>query len=250
MTSLRTRTMSPLGSIAALLLACATSCRSSTDDGATFVPPATSTVNAAASGARPTRTPDAPPVAPVADGQLLASIGSLAPDFELPDLEGRPVRLSRFRGKMIVLEWFNPACAAVVYAYGEGELREMKARHASNGIVWLAINSTAPDESGADLALNQQFAAQHQLSLPILMDPTGVVGRSYGARTTPQMFVINERGVLVYAGALDNAPGGRTESLSTKTNYVEMAIADLRSGHAVIQGSTRPYGCEIKYARP
>jgi hypothetical protein len=126
----------------------------------------------------------------------------------------------------------------------------MKARHASTGIVGLSINSGAPDDPGAYIELNRQFVAAHHLDLPILLDPTGVVGRSYGARTTPQMFVINERGVLVYEGALDNAPRGRVQALATQTNYVENAIADLRSGHGVTQSVTRPYGCEIKYARP
>jgi peroxiredoxin len=236
--------------IAGVVLAFAPACRSGPENATEFAPPETTTVNASAAGARPARVQEAPTQPPLADGQVHAAIGEPAPDFDLLDLEGRRYKLSHFRGKMIVLEWFNPDCAAVVYAYGEGELREMKARHASNGIVWLTINSSAPGETGADLALNQQFVANHHLTQPILLDPTGVVGRSYGARTTPEMFVVNERGVLVYSGALDNAPRGRVQSLAQKTNYVEMAIADLRSGHAVTQTNTRPYGCEIRYARP
>ena len=236
--------------IAAVVLAFAPACRSAGSDTADFAPPEAATVNAAATPARPAHTQDTLAETPVADGQSHATIGEPAPDFELADLEGRRYKLSHFRGKMIVLEWFNPDCAAVVYAYGEGELREMRARHASNGIVWLTINSSPPGESGADLALNQQFVAAHHLSQPILLDPTGVVGRSYGARTTPEMYVVNERGVLVYSGALDNAPRGRVQSLAQKTNYVEMAIADLRSGHAVTQTTSRPYGCEIKYVKP
>jgi peroxiredoxin len=235
---------------AGVALALAPACRSGGSDTAEFAPPEASTVNASATPARPARTQDTLTDAPVADGRVHAEIGDPAPDFELADLEGRRFKLSHFRGKMIVLEWFNPDCAAVIYAYGEGELREMRARHASTGIVWLTINSTPPSEPGADLALNQQFAAAHHLTQPILMDPTGVVGRSYGARTTPEMFVVNERGVLVYAGALDNAPRGKVQSLAQKTNYVEMAIADLRSGHAVTQTTTRPYGCEIRYVKP
>jgi peroxiredoxin len=235
--------------LASVVVGCGLACRSGDAGSSQFAPPEASAVNASASGTRATRTQDQVAQAPIADGQLHAEIGQPAPDFDLTDLEGRRQKLSSYRGKMVVLEWFNPDCAAVVYAYGEGELREMKARHASTGIVWLSINSTAPGEPGAEIELNQQFAAAHHLDLPILMDPTGVVGRSYGARTTPQMFLVNERGVLVYAGALDNAPRGRVQALATKTNYVENAIADLRSGHGVTQTSTRPYGCEIKYAR-
>jgi len=238
--------------IATALLAFAPACRSAGEDASTFAPPqTTSTVNAAASPGRPLRTPDEVPVtAPESNGDAHAEIGAPAPDFELSDLEGHRQKLSRFRGKMVVLEWFNPTCADVLYAYGEGGLREMQARLATSGIVWLAINSAGPGDEGSDLALNQQFAAERHLPHPILLDPTGVVGRAYGARTAPHMFIINERGVLVYSGGLDNAPGGKVESRASKTNYIETAIADLRSGHAVIQSSTRPYGCEIKYARP
>ncbi len=236
--------------LASVVLALGPACRSGASGESQFAPPEANTVNASATGAHAARTQETVAQAPLPNGQLHADIGQPAPDFELLDLEGRHHKLSSYRGKMIVLEWFNPNCAAVIYEYGEGELREMKARHASTGIVWLAINSSAPDDPGADIEMNKQFVATHHLGLPILLDPTGAVGRSYGARTTPHLFIVNERGLLVYAGALDNAPRGRVEALATKTNYVENAIADLRSGHGVTQTSTRPYGCEIKYTRP
>jgi peroxiredoxin len=234
----------------ALVLACRTG-----GDGSSIVPGDANAVPAGAgttgADAMPlTRTQDAAPAIAIGDSERHAQIGEPAPDFELMDLWGRKHRLSAHRGKIVVLEWFNPVCPAVVYAYGEGEMREMKSLQASNGIVWLAINSTAPGEEGSDPKQNREFASARGLRMPILLDPTGAVGRAYGARVTPHMFVINERGLLVYQGALDNAPKGRVESLALKTNYVDMAIADLRSGHAVLKDSTRPYGCEIKYTRP
>jgi peroxiredoxin len=242
--------------LSAGILALACACRAGGEEQPHVVAPSGSAVpaavdvNAAADAEAAVRTQDAPPKIAVPDGEVRAELGQPAPDFELLDLYGRTHKLSSYRGKIVVLEWFNPACPAVVYAYGEGELREAKSRHASNGIVWLAINSGAPGEEGSDPAENRQFAAANRLRQPILLDPAGVVGHTFGARTTPHLFVINERGLLVYSGALDNAPRGRVESLAWKSNYVDNAIADLRSGHAVLKGTTRPYGCDIKYLHP
>lgn len=224
-------------------------CRSTAvDDGS--IPASASTITAAANEPRSSLRPVASVErGPVADGILRAGIGDVAPDFELFDLDGRPQRLSTHRGKIVVLEWFNPKCPVVKYAYDEGPLSEMKRRYAMTGIVWLAINSNAPGQEGSEPDDNRAFLAQRRLTTPVLLDPLGLVGRTYGARTTPHVFVVNERGVLVYSGALDNAPQGRVESAAAKTNYVETAISDLRSGHAVTTSSTRPYGCSIKYDR-
>jgi len=220
-------------------------CRSTGDDAGSR-DSAPSVVSASAAP----RTPaDAPPI-PVADGVNRAILGEIAPDFALPDVDGREHRLSKYRGKIVVLEWFNPNCRFVAYAYAEGPLREMHERYSAAGVVWLAINSISPEQAGADAATNRAFAAQHRLRTPILFDTTGVVGRSYGAKTTPHLFVINERGLLVYRGALDNAPLGRVESTASKINYVEAAIADLKSGHGVTMSDVRPYGSGVRYGRP
>jgi peroxiredoxin len=238
------------------MMALALACRSGGDGAARILPgdasavPAAADANGVSDAMAMPRTQDSAPAVALADAGRQAELGQPAPDFELQDLWGRKHKLSAYRGKIVVLEWFNPTCPAVVYAYGEGELREMKSLHVSNGIVWLAINSTAPGEEGSDPKQNREFAVARSLRTPILLDPSGAVGRAYGARSTPHMFVINERGLLVYQGALDNAPKGRVESLALKSNYVDMAIADIRSGHGVIKDSTRPYGCEIKYTRP
>ncbi len=179
-----------------------------------------------------------------------AELGETAPDFELADLAGRVHSLSRYRGKIVVLEWFDPQCPFVAYAYDEGPLAEMKTRQVASGIVWLTIQSTSPQRAEVASDMDREFAQSRHLRGPILLDRGGEVGRRFGARTTPHLFVVNDRGVLVYSGALDNAPMGRVERAATKTNFVEAALADLRSGHAVTTSSTRPYGSPIPYSRP
>lgn len=179
-----------------------------------------------------------------------AELGELAPEFELADLSGRAHSLARYRGKIVVLEWFDPQCPFVAYAYDEGPLAEIKTRQVASGTVWLTIQSTPLERATLAGDLCREFAQSRHLRGPILLDRRGELARRYGARTTPHLFVINERGVLVYSGALDNAPMGRVERASTKTNFVEAALADLRSGHAVTTSSTRPYGSPLPYTRP
>lgn len=240
------RTLRGLASTLALF-AFATGCHT-TDSGTEFMH---ATPVQASSGQRPSaKTGDEIAQAPVADGVVRAEIGELAPDFELADLDGRVQRLSKYRGKIVVLEWFNPECPFVAYSYDSGPLHEMQARYATTGVVWLAINSSPPAQEGSDPASNRAFAAERNLRIPILLDPAGVIGRTYAARTTPTLYIVNERGLLVYSGGLDNAPMGQVESASVRTNYVDVAISDLRSGHAVTTSSTHPYGTPIKYTRP
>ncbi len=191
----------------------------------------------------------ASPGAPVADGLSHAELGQPAPDFKLVDLEGREHKLSSYRGKIVVLEWFNPACPFVQYAYDKGPMREMRDQYATEGIVWLGINSGAPGTPGADPLENKEFLARHAIKTPVLVDSAGLVARSYGAKTTPHMFVINERGVLVYRGGLDNAQLGKVEGSAARVNYVGAALTDLKSGHAVMTSDTKSYGCSVKYGK-
>jgi len=185
----------------------------------------------------------------ILDGTATAELGQTAPEFELADIVGRKHRLSQYRGKIVVLEWLDPHCPFVAYAYDDGPLREMKTRYAAGGIVWLSIHSCSVETAALAQSAVREFALPRNLRAPILVDAGGHVGRAFGARTTPHLFVINERGSLVYSGALDNAPLGRVERAAARTNYVEMAVDDLRSGHAVTTSSTRPYGSAIPYSR-
>jgi len=162
------------------------------------------------------------------------------------------VRLADYKGKTVVLEWFNPRCPFVNKAHMAGSLRDAAKRHEAEGVVWLAINSAAQGKqgSGADATLEgkHKFGLDH----PILLDESGAVGHAYGATNTPHMFVLNGAGTVVYRGAIDNSPDGEGESPTggKLVRYVDDALADLAAGRPVATPSTKPYGCSVKYAHP
>jgi peroxiredoxin len=178
-----------------------------------------------------------------------AVVGKPAPDFTLKDLAGKPVKLASFKGKVVVLEWFNPGCPFVQRAHSVGSLVDAAKRNTKNGVVWLAINSGAPGKQGNDLAVNTEAAKTWSLAHPILRDETGTVGKAYGATNTPNMFVINKTGTVVYAGAIDNSPDGEGKSPDGDklVNHVDAALGDLAAGRAVQTAVTKPYGCGVKY---
>src|SRR5688572_12700092 len=132
---------------------------------------------------------DEPKPAPSVEKGDKAELGKLAPDFKLKDLNGKEVLLSSFRGKTVVLEWFSPGCPMCVWAYGEGPLKEMPDRYAKDGAVWLSINSEDPKRKSSTPEANKAFVEKYSMKAPILFDPTGAVGKAYGAKTTPHMFV-------------------------------------------------------------
>jgi peroxiredoxin len=172
-------------------------------------------------------------------------VGKPAPEFRLNDLSGKEVALSSFKGKTVVIEWFNPGCPFVVYAHGEGPLTELAQKATADGVVWLAINSGAPGKQGHGVETNKKAVGDWKIGYPVLLDETGAVGRLYGATTTPNMFVVDPAGTLVYAGALDNAPLGKAEG--PVGNYVSAALADVAAKRAVATPTTKPYGCSVKY---
>jgi peroxiredoxin len=180
-----------------------------------------------------------------------ARIGALAPDFELPDLDGKPVKLSSFRGRPVVLEWFNPGCPFVKASHTKGSLVGAAARHAQNGVVWLAINSGAPGKQGYGAEANREGRATFKLEHPILLDESGRVGHAYGAAHTPHLYVIDAQGVLVYRGAIDNSPDGEGESPTggKLVNYVDAALADLSAKRPVALAETQAYRCSVKYGK-
>jgi peroxiredoxin len=240
----------PLSLVLAVGLATA-GCLGGPPERASFVAEAPETPSATPA---PVATPANAPRTQATEAALVqgrrAEIGTTAPGFELVDLEGRIVRLSDYRRKTVVLEWFNPACPYSAYAWGEsGPLRELSERLVSQGTVWLSINSETPEKPGGELERNQHFARENKMRVPVLLDPSGKAGRSYEAKMTPQVFVISPQGVLVYRGALDNAPLGKVREDAEKTNYVEAALADLKSGRAVTAAETKPYGTPISYAK-
>lgn len=177
----------------------------------------------------------------------LAAVGQPAPGFSLPDLDGKKVSLSDFAGKTVVLEWFNPGCPFVVYAHGEGPLKDMASQWTSKGVVWLSINSSAPGKQGHGVDTNKSAAAQWSIKNPILLDEDGKVGRAYGAKTTPHMFVVDPSGKLAYMGGLDNAPMGKVSGGGPRQDLVSNALSELLGGKPVSQASSTSYGCSVKY---
>ena len=178
-----------------------------------------------------------------------ASIGKPAPDFTLKDLDGHSVRLADFRGKVVVLEWFNPKCPFVNLAHSKGSLKGAAARHMADGVVWLGVDSAAPGKQGYAVEDIRDGVNRMGLTHPILRDESGAVGHAYGATNTPHLFVIDKAGTLVYAGAIDNSPDAEGESPQggALVNYVDAALADLAAGRPVRTPRTKAYGCGVKY---
>jgi len=181
---------------------------------------------------------------------LSADVGQPAPDFALPDLDGKVHKLSDHRGQIVVLEWFNPGCPFVVSSHTKGSLVDTAARKAKAGVVWLAVNSAAPGKQGHGVEVNRAAAKSWSMAHPILVDEAGVVGRAYGATNTPHMFVVGKDGKLAYKGAIDNSPDGEKGSPQggVLVEHVSAAIEDLTAGRPVRTAETRAYGCGVKYA--
>jgi peroxiredoxin len=180
-----------------------------------------------------------------------AEVGKPAPDFALTDLAGKEFKLSSAKGKVVVLEWFNPECPFVNKSHTVGSLVDTAKRATKSGVVWVAINSSAPGKQGNKLEVNQDGVKRFGLTHPVLRDEDGKVGKTYNASNTPHMFVIDKTGTLVYAGAIDNSPDaeGKSAPDGKLVNYVDAALADLAAKRAVKTPSTKPYGCSVKYAK-
>jgi peroxiredoxin len=178
-----------------------------------------------------------------------AAVGKPAPDFKLPDLAAKQVSLASFKGKVVVLEWFNPGCPFVKKSHGQGSLVDAARRHTKDGVVWLAINSGGSGKQGADPAMNAEAAKTWSLEHPILRDESGAVGKAYGATNTPHMFVIDKKGMLVYAGAIDNSPDaeGKSPQGGKLVNYVDAALEDLAASRPIRTPTSQAYGCTVKY---
>jgi peroxiredoxin len=189
----------------------------------------------------------ASPAAATIAANATAELGKAAPDFTLSDLDGKAVSLHDFTGKTVVLEWFNPECPFVKRNHTQGPLKTMAKEEMSKGIVWLAINSGAPGKQGAGVDKSRDGRQRYGIENPILVDESGAVGHAYGAKSTPGMYVIDAKGVLVYRGAIDNAQDGDPPNGGPFVNYVSAALADVAAGRAVATPETKSYGCSVKY---
>jgi len=176
-------------------------------------------------------------------------IGQPAPNFTLKDGAGKSVSLADFKGRTVVLEWFNFGCPFVKKHYGSGSMQKLQQQATADGVVWLTIASSAPGKQGY-LAPGEAAAKESELgmhSTALLLDPDGTVGHLYEARTTPDMFVVDATGKLVYKGAIDDQPTPDPASLAGAKNYVAAALANLKAGQPVETAQTKSYGCSVKY---
>ena len=178
-----------------------------------------------------------------------AAVGEAAPGFTLTDTTGTVQSLSALKGRFVVLEWFNPDCPFVKKHYGSGNMQRLQRTSTDRGVVWLSIDSSAPGKQGHVSAEQANALMQEKGAAPtaILLDPDGTLGRLYGAKTTPHLFIINPDGILMYAGAIDDTPSTDPADVQTASNYVERALDEALAGQPVSIPETKSYGCSVKY---
>jgi peroxiredoxin len=175
--------------------------------------------------------------------------GTPAPDFALTDIQGKSHRLSGLKGKYVVLEWFNSECPFVQKHYDSGNMQSLQRKYGDKGVVWLTINSTAPDSSNYRSPAQSQDIVKSWKMVPaaLMLDPDGEVGQAYGARTTPHMWVIDPNGKVIYAGAIDDKPTFRAADVKDARNFVAAALDESMAGKPVTTAGAAPYGCSVKY---
>lgn len=192
----------------------------------------------------------------IAAGSLLAgqahaaaAVGQPAPAFSVVDTSGKTRTLDEFKGKTVVLEWVNPGCPFVRKHYDSANMQGLQKEFTGKEVVWLAVNST--EKAASDYLAPPKLAAwfKDKTGAPTatLMDEEGTVGKAYGARTTPHMYIVNPQGVVVYAGGIDSIPSARASDIKSATNYVRQGLNEALAGKAISTATAQPYGCSIKY---
>lgn len=175
-----------------------------------------------------------------------AGVGKPAPAFTATSTSGKLVSLADYQGRFVVLEWTNPECPFVQKHYNSGNMPATQKRAMKSGTVWLTINTSDESPRLAGDKLQSWMKSKHGSSTAVLLD-NGTIGQAYGARTTPHMYIVNPRGVLVYAGAIDSEPTSDPADIQRATNYVNQALDQARANKPVTQPITEPYGCAVKY---
>lgn len=178
-----------------------------------------------------------------------ARVGDSAPTFTATDSHGKPQALDQYKGKFVVLEWHNQGCPYTRKHYESGNMQELQQEWTAKGVTWFTVISSAPGEQGymTPDRENSYVAQVHAAPTAVLLDPDGKLGRLYGARTTPQMFVIDPQGKLIYAGAIDDRPTPDLGDVKGADNYVTDALTAAMAGKPVAKPFTRSYGCSVKY---
>lgn len=181
--------------------------------------------------------------------QAAAKVGEPAPAFAAIDSNGKTVNLADYKGKTVVLEWTNHECPFVRKHYGSGNMQALQKDAAGQGVVWLSVISSAPGKQGHVDAgkANELTASRGAAPSAVLLDAKGTVGRLYGAKTTPHMYIVNPEGKLIYAGGIDSIASADPADIPKATPFVKVALEESRSGKPVSQALTAPYGCSVKY---
>jgi len=187
---------------------------------------------------------------PPAWAAAVAKVGEAAPAFAIDATTGKSVSLADQRGKLVVLEWTNHDCPYVRKHYETGNMQTLQKETTAQGVVWLTVISSSPGTQGYVTAKQADELTTSRKASPtsVLLDPTGVAGKAYGATNTPHMYLIDKNGLLVYAGAIDDRPTTRRADVQGAQNYVRAALEDVTAGRAVRTPVTRAYGCTVKYA--
>ena len=175
--------------------------------------------------------------------------GATAPDISVTDSNGKTHTVSQYRGKTVVLEWFNHGCPFVKKHYESGNMQKLQEELTGKGVVWLTINSSARFKQGhlTPEKANARISEWKMKPTALLLDPDGKAGQTYGAKTTPHMFVISPDGNVIYQGAIDSKSSNSPEAIASATNYVKVALDETLAGKPVTTAKTKPYGCSVKY---
>ncbi len=178
-----------------------------------------------------------------------ATVGDAAPEFTAKDLDGTQRSLSDYAGRYVVLEWFNPDCPFVRKHYDSGNMQQLQAAYTERDVTWIIIDSSAPGKQGYLTPTQAKRVLRERRAFPTAMflDPDGAIGRLYGAKTTPHMFIIDPQGTLVYAGGIDDTPSADPADIPASTNYVAQALDQALAGEVITMPSSRSYGCSVKY---
>lgn len=185
----------------------------------------------------------------VSAANAAATVGQPAPTFALTDTNGKAVNLADYKSKTVVLEWHNPECPFVKKHYDSANMQGLQSKYTKDGVVWLAVSSTEPghqDYKKPDV-MNGILKTSKASPTAYLMDDSGATGKSYGAKTTPHMYIINAQGTLVYAGGIDDKRSSNVADVKTAKNFVAAALDEIKAGKPVSVATSPPYGCSVKY---
>jgi hypothetical protein len=185
----------------------------------------------------------------IPSARAAAVVGQPAPELSLPDTNGATQSLSAYKGKFVVLEWVNFECPFVGKHYGSGHMQKLQKDYTGKGVVWLSINSSKTGSQGhyATNKINTLLKEKGAAPTAYLLDTPGTVGRAYGAKTTPHMFIVDPKGTLIYAGGIDDTPSTDQADIKAAKNFVAKALDEALAGKPVTTTSSQPYGCSVKY---